>query len=72
MDVSNADRVVFPEIVAPKATWSPFTNALLEVKHPDALALRGPCVFIDWLRNNPNASVVAAYSLRATVATPLS
>jgi bifunctional non-homologous end joining protein LigD len=56
--------------------------ALLEAKHPDELttmyriALRGQRVFIDWLRNNPIASVVAPYSLRATaratVATPLS
>jgi bifunctional non-homologous end joining protein LigD len=55
---------------------------LLEAKHPDELttvyriALRGERVFIDWLRNNPIASVVAPYSLRATprasVATPLS
>jgi bifunctional non-homologous end joining protein LigD len=55
---------------------------LLEAKHPDDLtttyriALRGERVFIDWLRNNPIASVVAPYSLRATpratVATPLS
>jgi bifunctional non-homologous end joining protein LigD len=57
-------------------------GALLEAKHPDELttmyriALRGRRVFIDWLRNNPIASVVAPYSLRATpratVATPLS
>lgn len=56
--------------------------ALLEAKHPDELtttyriALRGERVFIDWLRNNPVASVVAPYSVRATpratVATPLS
>jgi bifunctional non-homologous end joining protein LigD len=55
--------------------------ALLEAKHPDELttmyriALRGERVFIDWLRNNPIASVIAPYSLRATpratVATPL-
>jgi bifunctional non-homologous end joining protein LigD len=56
--------------------------ALLEAKHPDELttmyriALRGERVFIDWLRNNPIASVIAPYSLRATpratVAAPLS
>jgi bifunctional non-homologous end joining protein LigD len=55
-----------------------FANA----KYPDELsaayriALRGERVFVDWLRNNPNATVVAPYSLRATpratVATPLS
>lgn len=55
--------------------------ALLVAKHPDELttvfrvALRGDRVFVDWLRNNPNATVVAPYSLRArpraTVATPL-
>jgi bifunctional non-homologous end joining protein LigD len=56
--------------------------ALLAAKHPDELsiayriALRGQRVFIDWLRNNPNSSVIAPYSLRATpratVAVPLS
>jgi bifunctional non-homologous end joining protein LigD len=55
--------------------------ALLEAKHPEELtnayriALRGGRVFIDWLRNNPTASVVAPYSVRAqpraSVATPL-
>lgn len=55
--------------------------ALLEAEHPDEftnayrIALRGERVFVDWLRNNPIASVVAPYSLRATprasVATPL-
>lgn len=56
--------------------------ALLAAKHPEELtivfrvALRGRRVFVDWLRNNPGATVVAPYSLRArpraTVATPLS
>jgi bifunctional non-homologous end joining protein LigD len=56
--------------------------ALLAAKHGDELtsafrvALRGKRVFIDWLRNRPNATVIAPYSLRArpraTVATPLS
>jgi bifunctional non-homologous end joining protein LigD len=55
--------------------------ALLAAKHPEDLtiayrvALRGERVFVDWLRNNPIATVVAPYSLRArpraTVATPL-
>ena len=50
-------------------------------KHPDVLttqyriAQRGQRVFVDWLRNNHMASVVAPYSLRATpratIATPL-
>ena len=37
--------------------------------------MRGERVFVDWLRNNPIATVIAPYSLRArpraTVATPL-
>jgi len=55
--------------------------ALLAAKHGEELtivfriALRGGRVFVDWLRNNPLATVVAPYSLRArpraTVATPL-
>jgi bifunctional non-homologous end joining protein LigD len=55
--------------------------ALLVAKHPDQLsvayriALRGERVFIDWLRNNPSATVVAPYALRAkpraSVAAPL-
>lgn len=54
---------------------------LVAARHPEELtiayrvALRGQRVFIDWLRNNPMASVVAPFSLRArpraTVATPL-
>jgi bifunctional non-homologous end joining protein LigD len=54
---------------------------LIVAKNPDDLttmfriALRGDRVFVDWLRNNPSATVVAPYSLRArpraTVATPL-
>lgn len=64
------------------ATASARFAALLAAAHPDELtttyriALRGQRVFVDWLRNNPMASVVAPYSLRATpnanVATPLS
>lgn len=56
--------------------------ALLAAKHPNELttafriAERGQRVFVDWLRNNPSATVIAPYSLRArpgaTVATPLS
>ena len=55
--------------------------ALLVARHPDELttvfrvANRGARVFVDWMRNIPNATVVAPYSLRArpraTVATPL-
>jgi bifunctional non-homologous end joining protein LigD len=56
--------------------------ALLAANHEEELtivfrvALRGGRVFVDWLRNNPIATVVAPYSLRArpraTVAVPLS
>ena len=55
--------------------------ALAVAKDPDRLttvfriALRGDRVFVDWLRANPLATVVAPYSLRArpraTVAVPL-
>ncbi|HZR11574.1 MAG TPA: hypothetical protein VFA79_23510, partial [Myxococcales bacterium] len=55
--------------------------ALLAARHAEELtivfriALRGGRVFVDWLRNNPIATVIAPYSLRArpraTVATPL-
>jgi bifunctional non-homologous end joining protein LigD len=55
---------------------------LLAHRHPNDLtiayriSLRGERVFVDWLRNNPMATVVAPYSLRAkpraNVATPLS
>jgi bifunctional non-homologous end joining protein LigD len=55
--------------------------ALLAADHPEELttvfrtALRGDRVFIDWMRNNPGATVIAPYSLRARphapVATPL-
>ncbi|HET8936296.1 MAG TPA: non-homologous end-joining DNA ligase [Polyangiales bacterium] len=54
---------------------------LLSARHPDELtityrvALRGQRVFLDWLRNNTNASAIAPFSLRANararVATPL-
>jgi bifunctional non-homologous end joining protein LigD len=54
---------------------------LLSAQHADDLtisyrvALRGQRVFLDWLRNNSNASAIAPYSLRANaharVATPL-
>src|SRR3989440_6062729 len=56
-------------------------GALLAAKHGEELttvfrvAARGERVFVDWLRNNPIATVIAPYSLRArpraTVATPL-
>jgi bifunctional non-homologous end joining protein LigD len=55
--------------------------ALLAARHGEELtlvfrvALRGERVFVDWMRNNPIATVIAPYSLRAkpraTVATPL-
>jgi len=55
--------------------------ALLVARHPDELttvfrvANRGERVFVDWMRNFPNATVVSPYSLRArpraTVAAPL-
>jgi bifunctional non-homologous end joining protein LigD len=55
--------------------------ALLAADHPEELttvfqtALRGARVFIDWMRNNPGATVVTPYSLRArphaSVAAPL-
>jgi bifunctional non-homologous end joining protein LigD len=54
---------------------------LLAARHPDVLTdafrvkERGARVFVDWLRNQPGATVVAPYSLRArpraTVAAPL-
>lgn len=63
------------------ATATQKLSALLAAKHGDDLTLayrvaaRGERVFVDWLRNNPMATVVAPYSLRArpkaTVATPL-
>lgn len=56
--------------------------ALLAAKHGEELTtafrivLRAKRVFVDWLRNRPNATVIAPFSLRArpraTVATPLS
>jgi bifunctional non-homologous end joining protein LigD len=55
--------------------------ALLAADHPEELttvfrtALRGGRVFLDWMRNNPGATVVAPYSVRArgraSVAVPL-
>jgi bifunctional non-homologous end joining protein LigD len=55
--------------------------ALLAHRHPDTMTVkfrvnqREGRVFVDWLRNAPNATVVAPYSLRArpraTVAVPL-
>lgn len=55
--------------------------ALAAARHPDELTIafrvahRGRRVFLDWLRNNPMATVVAPFSLRArpraTVAVPL-
>jgi bifunctional non-homologous end joining protein LigD len=56
-------------------------SALLAAAHPDELtivfriALRGRRVFLDWLRNRGNATIIAPYSLRArpkaSVAAPL-
>src|SRR5262249_23640567 len=55
--------------------------ALLVARHGEELtlvfrvALRGERVFVDWMRNNPIATVIVPYSLRAkpraTVAAPL-
>jgi bifunctional non-homologous end joining protein LigD len=55
--------------------------ALLASEHPEELTIafrvaqRGRRVFVDWLRNNPMATVVAPYSLRArpraTIAAPI-
>ena len=55
--------------------------AILAANHPEELttafrtALRGGRVFVDWMRNNPGATVVAPYSVRAraraSVAAPL-
>jgi bifunctional non-homologous end joining protein LigD len=63
------------------ATTTQKLGALLAAAHPEELtiafriAARGRRVFVDWLRNNPGATVVAPYSLRArpraSVATPL-
>jgi bifunctional non-homologous end joining protein LigD len=57
-------------------------STMLSARHADDLtvayriALRGERVFLDWLRNNSNASAIAPYSLRANAraraATPLS
>ncbi len=57
-------------------------GALLAAKYPDELtvafriALRGQRVFVDWMRNGVQATVIAPYSLRArpqaTVAVPIS
>lgn len=54
---------------------------LMAHKHPEVMTVafrvanRGGRVFVDWLRNTPNATVVSPYSLRArpkaTVAAPL-
>lgn len=56
-------------------------GALLAAKHPEQLtvafrvALRGARVFVDWMRNGVQATVIAPYSLRArpraTVAAPI-
>ena len=46
-------------------------GAILTHRHPDAMTVafkianRGGRVFVDWLRNAPNATVIAPYSLRA-------
>ena len=51
--------------------------AILAADHPDELtvvfrvAARGGRVFVDWLRNNPIASAVAPYSLRARPTAPV-
>ncbi|MFL5310994.1 MAG: hypothetical protein ACJ79H_11135, partial [Myxococcales bacterium] len=51
--------------------------ALLAARHEEELtivfrvALRGGRVFVDWLRNNPVATVIAPYSLRARPSAPV-
>lgn len=77
--IANLEPTVESHVIA-DATQK--LAALLVSQHPDALttvfriANRGGRVFVDWLRNNPGATVIAPYSLRATsratVATPLS
>lgn len=83
---SKGYHVIAP--VAPELGFDVFSEtmqklaAILAAEHPDDLtvvfrvALRGGRVFVDWLRNNPIASAVAPYSLRArpnaSVAVPLS
>jgi bifunctional non-homologous end joining protein LigD len=83
---SKGYHVIAP--IVPEAGFDVFSEtmqklaALLAADHPDDLtvvfrvALRGGRVFVDWLRNNPIASAVAPYSLRArpnaSVAAPLS
>jgi bifunctional non-homologous end joining protein LigD len=73
--------------IRPSASFEPIGTtlqkfaALLAAQHEEELtvvfrvALRGGRVFVDWLRNNPIATVIAPYSLRArpraTVAVPL-
>jgi bifunctional non-homologous end joining protein LigD len=63
------------------ATATQKLSAMLAAKHPDELTIafrkasRGPRVFLDWLRNNPGATVITPYSLRArsqaSVAVPI-
>src|SRR5580658_225185 len=51
-------------------------SAMLAARHPDDLTIafrttrRENRVFLDWLRNNPGATVVAPYSLRARARAP--
>jgi bifunctional non-homologous end joining protein LigD len=68
-------------VVAPLAPGAPAAGlalaahqlaTLLAARRPEALtvafriARRGGRVFVDWLRNDPDASAIAPYSLRAT------
>lgn len=82
---SKGYHVVAP--ITPTAGWDEVAMALqklgawLSHEHPDELTIafrvkaREGKVFVDWLRNVPNATVVAPYSLRArpkaNVATPI-
>lgn len=75
--IANISACDYEEI----ATAMQQLAALIEKQHPEVftnvfrVANRGQRVFVDWLRNNPGATVVAPYSLRArpnaTVAAPL-
>jgi bifunctional non-homologous end joining protein LigD len=77
--VRRAAKLVREALDAAVATQK--LAALLAADHPEELttvfrtALRGGRVFIDWMRNNPGATVVTPYSVRArpraSVAAPL-
>jgi bifunctional non-homologous end joining protein LigD len=82
---SKGYHVIAP--IAPAVGWEAVAGAthklatLLAAQHPDVMTIafrisnRGERVFVDWMRNQPMATVIAPYSLRArpraTVAAPL-